>query len=239
MCYSALGQLDLALSLCEETIRIQRATIGPKHPETQRTLGNIGTIYKDLGDQEKAIPCLEEAYATSKEHPKLRWIGPHLVEAYAKARKLTEARKLTKELIENERKVKASNSRNLTVLLATLSISLLEANEFVEAETLLRECLSLRLRDQPEDWRTFSTQSLLGDALLGQGKYEDAEKLLRDGYEGMVARRKTMSSRGQIRISEALDRLVKFYSETGNLNEKERWISERAKFSSSKDEDNK
>ena len=41
---------------------------------------------------------------------------------------------------------------------------------------------------RPDDWSRFDTQSLLGDSLLGQKKYAEAEPLLLSGYEGLKAR---------------------------------------------------
>ena len=40
----------------------------------------------------------------------------------------------------------------------------------------------------PDDWSRFNTMSQLGGALLGQGRYAEAEPLVIEGYEGMKAR---------------------------------------------------
>ena len=60
-----------------------------------------------------------------------------------------------------------------------------------------RECLSIREQKTPDDWTTFLTQSSLGGSLLGQGKYEAAESLLIQGYEGLVARADTVPALGK------------------------------------------
>jgi hypothetical protein len=48
--------------------------------------------------------------------------------------------------------------------------SMLQAKAFTDAEPLLRKCLAIREKTQPDLWTTFNTQSLLGGALLGQKK---------------------------------------------------------------------
>ena len=68
--------------------------------------------------------------------------------------------------------------------------SLLQSKAFTEAESLLRKCLVIREKTQPDLWTTFNTQSLLGGALLGQKKYAEAEPLLLAGYAGMKRRQK-------------------------------------------------
>ncbi len=53
-----------------------------------------------------------------------------------------------------------------------------------------------------------NTKSLLGGALSGQKKYADAQPLLLAGYEEMMQLEKTIPSQSQIRILEAIERLV-------------------------------
>jgi hypothetical protein len=79
-------------------------------------------------------------------------------------------------------------------------------------------------------WQLFSTQSLLGSALLGRKKYADAEPLLLKGYEGMKAREKTIPPQGSTRIPEALDRLIELYTATNKPDEVKKWQAERAKY---------
>ena len=54
----------------------------------------------------------------------------------------------------------------------------------------LRQTLANRRKTEPNSWRPFQTMSQLGAALAGQGKYADAEPMLIDGFEGLVAREK-------------------------------------------------
>ena len=97
---------------------------------------------------------------------------------------------------------------------------------------LLRRCLTLRQQATPNAWQTFNTQSLLGGALLGQKKYAEAEPLLVKGYEGMKAREKTIpkAAGGELRIPEALDRLIELYTATNKPDEANKWQAERAKY---------
>jgi hypothetical protein len=97
---------------------------------------------------------------------------------------------------------------------------------------LLRRCLTMRQQATPNVWQTFNTQSLLGGALLGQKKYAEAEPLLVKGYEGMKTREKTIpkAGGGELRIPEALDRLIELYAATNQPDEAKKWQTERAKY---------
>lgn len=51
-----------------------------------------------------------------------------------------------------------------------------------------RESLGICERPEPDAWMTFHKQSVLGNALLRQQKYADAEPFLLKGYTGLKAR---------------------------------------------------
>jgi serine/threonine-protein kinase len=83
----------------------------------------------------------------------------------------------------------------------------LKQDQFAEAEELLRECLAIREEKLPESWLRFNAMSLLGGALAGQGKYEEAAVLLVEGYEGMRAKQDAPGERR----GEALERVVELH----------------------------
>jgi hypothetical protein len=99
---------------------------------------------------------------------------------------------------------------------------------FAAAEPLLRECRALRAKALPDAWTTFNTESLFGGALLGQQKYDDAEPLLVQGYEGMKQRAAKIPAKRKGRLTEALERLVHCYDAWGMSAEAARWRSELA-----------
>ena len=86
-----------------------------------------------------------------------------------------------------------------------------EKGDFGKAERILCECLSIRLRKQPSDWKTFRTQSDLGASLFGQKNYAAAESLLVAGYEGMKPGEAALHESEKSYMREALERLVQLY----------------------------
>src|SRR5262245_2451637 len=105
-------------------------------------------------------------------------------------------------------------------------LSLLINEQFRAAEPYLRECLAIREGKQPDAFLTFSTKSMLGESLMGQQKYVHAEPLLRSGYLGMNQRVAQVPPQGVIRLTEGLERLVRFYEATGNADEAAIWRKE-------------
>jgi hypothetical protein len=79
---------------------------------------------------------------------------------------------------------------------------------------LAREVLAICEKDQPGNWNCHVAMSLLGDALMGQQKYTDAEPLLIGGYEGLKRWEAKLDMPWSWRLNEALQRLVRFYEAT-------------------------
>jgi serine/threonine protein kinase/Tfp pilus assembly protein PilF len=99
--------------------------------------------------------------------------------------------------------------------LASRALTLLKAGKGAEAESAARGCLARRQQCIPDDWRTFSALSLLGGCLLEQQKYTAAEPLLVSGYMGIKQREGRIPPEyRQLRLGEALERLVELYKRT-------------------------
>ncbi len=133
-------------------------------------------------------------------------------------------------MLKELRKSLPPDSPELAIQLAYIGSSVLEMRAFEEAEVILRECITIREKTQPDVWSTFNTRSMIGGALLGQKKYAEAEPLLLKGYEGMKAREKAIPPQGAIRIPDALDRLIDLYTATNKPDDVKKWRAERAKY---------
>jgi serine/threonine protein kinase/tetratricopeptide (TPR) repeat protein len=89
-----------------------------------------------------------------------------------------------------------------------------------EGEPLLRECLEIRQASDPEgSWTIASARSGVGFALCGQGRYEEAEPFLVDGYAGV----RDASDAPADRRRELRRRVVELYERWGRPTEAARW----------------
>ena len=148
----------------------------------------------------------------------------NLVTAYFEAKEPAKAVPLMKDYLAVKRKEFGSTDPRFALEMTNISMLLMKNQQHAAAESILRECLEIRLKTQREAWTTYNTKSMLGDSLLGQMKYQDAEPLLKEGYEGMRANEKTPPQG----LTEALGRLVRFSDATGNAAEADRWRKELA-----------
>jgi serine/threonine protein kinase len=222
--YQASGQLAKAVPLYEETLVKQKATLGSDHPDTLTTMNNLAVAYFVSGQVAKVVPLLEETLEKKKaklgpDHPETLRGLTNLARAYQAA------------LQQHKAKLGAAHPETLGTM-ANLGLVLLQQKKWAEAEPVLRDCLAISEKQIPDSWLPFHTQSLLGGALLGQKKYAAAEPQLLKGYEGMKTREKTIPKQGggELRIPEALDRLIELYTAINKPDEAKKWQAERAKY---------
>jgi tetratricopeptide (TPR) repeat protein len=229
--YLHAGRLAKALLLHEETLKLAKANLGPDDPKTLTAMNNLATAYHEAGRLADALPLYEETLKLRKaklgpDHPDTLTSLNNLASAYQDAGRLAEAVPMFEETLKLLRQKAGADHPNTLGSMNNLARAYQSQGNPARAEPLLRECLAIRQQKQPDDWTTFNTMSLLGGALLGQKKHAAAEPLLVTGYQGMKQRAAKIPQHGKVRLSEALDRLVRLYEATGKQDEAAKWRRE-------------
>jgi eukaryotic-like serine/threonine-protein kinase len=78
-------------------------------------------------------------------------------------------------------------------------------------------------KSQPEDWQRFFVESLLGASLAGEKKYSEAEPLLVEGYNGMLARKDRIDVPDLYNLDLAHKWLVQLYKSWGKPEKAAEW----------------
>jgi non-specific serine/threonine protein kinase/serine/threonine-protein kinase len=221
-------QLDQSIPMFEQVLKLYRTVHGDEHPNTLGVMANLGVNYRDADRMAEAIALLEQAHRDGQQYPMLSWVGGELLIAYQRAGKTAEGVALVKDGVTASRKLFLPGSPRLGVALAQSGHHLLRLKAWPDAEVVLRECLDIRMHQEPDDWSTFHTRSMLGEALFGQKRFAEAESLLLQGYEGIKQREAKMSANAKVRLTEALERLVQLYDAWGKPAEAARWRNELA-----------
>jgi serine/threonine protein kinase len=222
--YQRAGKIDRALPLHEETYATMKTRLGPDDPRTLTSMSNLAGCYRALGKLDLAVPLLEDTLARRKsklgpEHASTVISMQYLASAYELSGRRDLALPLWRGLGDLWKRKDGANSARYADAMALVGQNLLQQKQWVEAEMILRDILTIRDTREAEEWRTFNRKSLLGGALLGQKKYEDAEPLLRAGYEGMKLRAEKIPAAGKVRLAEALDRLIELAEATNKPEE--------------------
>jgi hypothetical protein len=155
--------------------------------------------------------------------PTLTFVHTQLAKAYATAGQDIKAEKLLRSGLELAREQFGAADLRTAAALSQLGTNLIHQAHWTEAETILRECLAIREKAQPDDWSTFNTRSQLGGILLGQGKFAEAEPLILAGYDGLGARATKIPAQGKSRLQEAAARVVNLYETWGRKDKANEW----------------
>jgi len=224
------GQSTRAITMLEEVLQAERRTLPDTHYNTIGTAGHLGTMYRDAGRLDDAYPLLESAHRRSRGYGNLKWIGANLLSAYIRGGKRASAIALTLELIERDRESLSAGGLPLAATLTRHGFTLMTLKAWPEAEAAMKEAYEIRRKSEADVWTTFNTQSMLGEAILEQMRFDEAEPLLTQGYEGMLNRLKAVPKEARPRVVEGLRRLVRYHELRGEPAEVERRKAELAEL---------
>jgi serine/threonine protein kinase/tetratricopeptide (TPR) repeat protein len=244
--YRVIGKLDKALELFQENLRLTKAKLGNDHPYTLTTMHNLATVHRAAGNLDRALPLfLEAAVGMEKQRFQHQYAVDSiisLVDCYEKLKQFEKAEAWERKWLTVVKERSGSGSVPYAGALAFLGSDLLEQEKWTEAEGVLRECLAIRAKKEPDAWTTFSTQSMLGCALLAQalsasnggdkealvsGLYRDAEPLLLRGYDGLKQQAAKIPEQVRTtRLTVAAERLVQLYDAQDKKDEAAKWRKE-------------
>jgi hypothetical protein len=94
---------------------------------------------------------------------------------------------------------------------------------FDEAEPLLRDGLAIRERVTLDDWRRFRTGLMLGEAILGQKRFDEAETFLSQSFAGLQSKFNTVppEQRADLKLTE--NRIARLYESLGRKDKASQW----------------
>jgi serine/threonine protein kinase/tetratricopeptide (TPR) repeat protein len=221
--YAAAGQWDKSIPLLEQLLEKQRTICGPTNNSTLETMGELALSYRDVGRLDESI-ALYERLLESLRLQNIRADGYKrpLAQAYQFAGKLEKADKLLREALQDVQAQEDSRRRrnSMANTLGWLALNLSLQHRYAEAEPFVRQAMAL---NQLEESRGFYWTSVLGEILVGQQKYVEAEPHLLKGYEGMKQREATLHASERRRLTEAGERVIRFYEVTNQPEKAREW----------------
>ena len=185
------GKYAQAEALYSETLETQSRVLGSEHPNTLMSMNNLADVYAAEGKYAQA-----EVLFNKNLEAKRRVLGPahpNTLGALADAAAMYElegkyvlAETYAMQALAGRRRLVGSEHPKTMADAAVLALVYVSERKFTEAEPLARDIARTK---QPEDWERYRAESLLGASLAGHKKYTEAEPLLLEGYQGMLARK--------------------------------------------------
>jgi serine/threonine protein kinase len=184
--YLGLGLLPEAQSLLERALEIQRRVLGPRNPDTLRSMSELATVVDREGHPVEAEKLSRETLYLQRrilgpEHPDTLVSMRRLAMALRDEGHLAEAEKLESETLDIQRRVLGPEHPNTLDSMSTLAITLGDEGHYAETEKLEREMLDISRRIHgPEHPETLRAMSILAYTMRGEGRYAEAERLIRE-----------------------------------------------------------
>ncbi len=182
--YKAAGQLGKALPLYEETLKRQRSSLGDDHPDTLMTMNNLALGYYSAGQLDKALPLYEATVERQRvrlgaNHPGTLITMGNFATAYKAAGQFDKALPLFEAVATGFEKLRFAHPQAAGIM-GNVIQAFEEAGEFDKAESWRRKWLEVVRRKAGAESAEYATElSGLGDNLLHQQKFVDAEAMLR------------------------------------------------------------
>jgi non-specific serine/threonine protein kinase/serine/threonine-protein kinase len=216
-----------------EALTLHRELRGELDPKVASALSNLAFMFTEAGKLAEAEAAHREALAVWRKVPPSDDPGvlqslDALHKVLTRQGKAAEAEAVAREALAVRRKALGDEHSTRAVALADRAIELLRQERFAEAEPLARECLAIREKTAPDDWVTVNTRNCLGECLLGQQKYQEAESLLVSAYEGLMRLKKELPAHARAYPREAAQRLVQLYEATGRPEKAAEWTRKLA-----------
>jgi tetratricopeptide (TPR) repeat protein len=219
--YRSQGNYAQTKVLGQEVLQGMITKRGAEHPWALMAKFNLARVYDDEGRYDEAEPLYREAAEGALKQFGLINLHTHeyvvgLNHCYLKMGQPAKGEPLLRELADLAKQQAGADSLPYARLLANLGWNLVRQKKGAEAEAVLRASVAIRQLKEPETWTTFATQSLLGEALLFQKNYADAEPLLLQGYEGLNQRAAKIPKDFELNshLIEAIERLVRLYQDS-------------------------
>jgi non-specific serine/threonine protein kinase/serine/threonine-protein kinase len=184
--YESLGLYPQTQKLLEKSLELRRRALGPQHPDTLRTMNELGHILRLEGRLTESEKLLRETLESERrvlgpENPDTLLCMIELSNTLRNQGRLSESETLRADTLAVQRRVLGPEHPDTLASMNNLADTLGEEGRLPEAEQLLREALELRRKilgpDHPETLRTAYNLA----AYLGIDNHlEEAEKLQRE-----------------------------------------------------------
>ena len=214
--YEEQGKYVQAEALQSQALQIRRRVLGPEHPETLISMVNLAYLYAVQGEYARS-----EALHSQTLEIERRVLGPvhpitldtisNFAFMYQLQGKYSLAETLTAQVLAGRRHALGSENADTMAAASDLALAYQSRGKFAESEPLAREAMEFYRKKQPDDWQRYRAESLLGASLAGQKKYAEAELLLVEGYQGMLARKDRIGVPDRYHLERAHEWLLQLY----------------------------
>ena len=226
--YYSQGKYVQAEALFSQTVETKRHVLGPEHPSTLESMGGLARVYCLRGEYAQAETLSNQTLEIQRrvlgpEHSSTLSTLSDVASMYQRQGKYFLAETYAAQVLVGRQHALGSEHQETMSAAADLALAYLSLGKFAESVPLAHEAVETDRRIQPDGWERFRAESLLGASLAGQKKYIEAEPLLLEGYQGMLARKIHIDVPDRYPLKLAHQWLVQLYEAWGKPDKAAEW----------------
>jgi len=227
------GDYVAAQKLFEQIEAAYEQAYGPRHVNTLSVDSRLGQTYVEEGNAAQGIPLLEktlEAFRAVKGPGSSDAVKVEVAlgRAYESQGDLAHAEQIWQLALQGYRSLGSYEEMNATDVSELLGQNLTRQHKYGQAEALLRPALAIREKGDRDAWGLFRAKAFLGACLAGQQRYAEAEPLLLEGYQGMLARKERVAAPYRYHLERARESIVQLYQAWGKPEKAAEWARSKS-----------
>ena len=209
-------QFAAATASLRDALPIARKLYGDEHPVLANVYSRLGSVLISVGKQEEAEPLIRDALAMrlkllGDQHPDVQLARVDLARLQQAKGRFADADTLLKQALAARRKVLGEASPAVSATLGDLGYLEMLREDYPASARYYRESLPIWRAAGIED-EEVGALGQIGWALQKQGKFDEAEPILRD----VVARRRARFGDKHFTVGDAMEKLAAVVFGRGN-----------------------
>ncbi len=225
------GRFAEAEAMRREVLSIKLRTAGADDAGTGTARMNLAQNLINQNDPAKlpeAERLLTESLATARRvsgerSRQANMIRVNLGDLYDGQNRHAEAEAMLRDAVDGLRESPGPTYPMTLTALVSLGDVYLEEHKYAAAEPVLREAVAGRVKTMPNTWQRFEAESLLGGALAGQRRFNDAEPLIVGAYQHMRELIASIPAYHRDSLTAAGQRVVDLYTAWGKPSQAAEW----------------
>jgi serine/threonine-protein kinase len=221
-----INALDEADSLLRNALRLERRSVGDRHPLVAASTSTLAGVLEGRGDFVGADSAYRTAIALraeiiGTEHPDYAWSMFNYADFLLRMERWSEAAMWGRRVVALRGVLPESHPAVATGL-QVLGRALARLDSLPAAEAMLRESLAIRKATYPEGhWTIASSESVIGEYLVLAGRHAEAEAVLLDAEARLV----TLRGEDSFVVQTNRRRLAALYTAWGKPTEAAEWTA--------------
>ena len=218
--YRNQGNYAKAEETMTRVLDVRRRVLGDGHPDTLLSLSTLAALYASQEKYALAEPLYLKTLQGRKrvrgeDNDETLGTMIELADLYRNTSRYSDAEQLYDNALAISRRVLGADHPITAAALASLGWMRVRQQRYSDATPLLREALAIREKKTPNAWARYNTESLLGEALVGQAKYIEAEPLLVAAHWGLIEQKANIPQSSRAVLHESGERIVQMYQAWG------------------------